>query len=110
MNRILAVAILALAITGCSKSRPSQLAHANSPSKQASTSQAPLAPDAQRILYGLNAWNKDAIDVVERPTAHPNMDDSGETRAYINDAKKELAKLNVKVQWNHEKRIYEVIK
>jgi hypothetical protein len=60
------------------------------------------------ILDRLNAWNKDAIDVCERPAAHPNVVDSGETSAFINVEKQQLATLGVAVKWNPQKIMYEV--
>lgn len=74
------------------------------------TTHTPLVPLAQAYLDGLNGWNKAAIDVVERPTAHPNMKDSGETRGFVNDAKRRLAELGVKVKWNADTLTYEVVK
>jgi len=60
------------------------------------------------ILDRLNAWNKDAIDVCERPAAHTNMVDSGETSAFINVEKRQLATMGVAVKWNPQKMMYEV--
>jgi len=65
-----------------------------------------LMPEAQCILDDLNSWNKDAVDVQE----FHHASDTGETTAYINDAKAQLARLGIKIQWNHAKRIFEVVK
>jgi len=72
-----------------------------------SACQTPLTPEAQRVLDDLNSWNKNAIDGQE--THSHSLADTGEVTAYINDAKERLARLGVKVEWNHEKRIYEII-
>ena len=67
-----------------------------------------LPANVVTILDRLNAWNKDAIDVCERPAAHSNMVDSGETSAFINVEKQQLAALGVAVKWNPQKMMYEV--
>lgn len=105
MIRSLLMVILGFAIAGCSNSRPSPSAPVSATSQQVAVVQAPLMPEAQRILDDLNSWNKDAIDGQE----FRHASDTGETTAYINDAKSRLANLGTKVKWNHEKRIYEVV-
>jgi hypothetical protein len=69
-----------------------------------------LPTNVVQIIDRLNALNKDAVDVCERPAARPNMVDLGETTAFISDAKAQLARLGVKVQWNRDKRIYDVVR
>ena len=68
---------------------------------------AELAPEVKACLDKLNGWNKDELDAVERPDAHPGYEPSGETEAWVQRWKAELTRLGVAVTWNADRKRYE---
>jgi hypothetical protein len=68
--------------------------------------------DAEGLVAHLNEWNKDELDVYERPDAYREQGRvaSGETAGWVTAHREELSKLGVVVKWNPQKQLYEIVK
>ncbi|MHC5056926.1 MAG: M56 family metallopeptidase [Planctomycetota bacterium] len=69
-----------------------------------------LSPEQRAALDRLNNWDKEELDVAERPGAHPKKDSSGETNAWIGTHRGDLSRLGVEVVWDAERQKYIVSK
>jgi hypothetical protein len=63
----------------------------------------------QEYLDKLNDWDKEELDVVERPEMYPGRKASGETGGWIVTWKSELRRVGMSVIWDPKKRKYEVV-
>ncbi len=64
----------------------------------------------QALVDKLNNWDKEELDVVERPDVYANRLASGETHTWIIEHKRKLKQLGFSVKWNHERKFYELQK
>lgn len=66
--------------------------------------------DVDSLIEHLNSWNKNELEVYERPDIAPKQLTSGETNAWIEKHKKLLKELGAITIWNKEKKKYELKK
>jgi hypothetical protein len=64
---------------------------------------------AKAVLDKLNSWDTEELSVAECPNLYPGRVASGETMGWISAHKQELRKLGDAVQWNCEKKQYEIV-
>ncbi len=58
------------------------------------------------LIAHLNTWDKDELDVHERPDEYPNLVCSGETNGWIVVHKEQLKELGAEVIWDSKNKIY----
>ena len=109
---VIVVAICAI-ITGCAQEPPSATP---APKRVQVVTAKQLPQEAQAALDRLIAvcasepWRNE-IDMIERPETRPeNHMISGEVSSLVSSCKERLAKHDVQVKWNVEKKLYEVEK
>ena len=73
------------------------------------TDKAAVTDEIKQALDRLNDWDKEEMDVHERPERYPNRKPSGETNGWIHTHKDKLAELGVSVRWNADKKQYEIV-
>lgn|GEM_PF-3438765 len=66
--------------------------------------------DVKGLIEHLNKWDKEELDVHERPNAYPNRKPHGETNGWIVEHKRLLKELNAIIIWNSNNLQYELNK
>jgi hypothetical protein len=66
--------------------------------------------DVQGLIEHLNKWDKNELDVFERPDAYPNIKSSGETNGWVEEHKRQIEKLGAKIIWDSQNLKYELSK
>jgi hypothetical protein len=66
--------------------------------------------EVREIIKKLNSWDKEELDVLERPDKHPGRIASGETKGWVDVHKQKLKGFGFTAQWDTDKKSYELVK
>ena len=62
--------------------------------------------DAEALVAHLNGWDREELDVFERPEAYPDRVGSGETAGWVTEHKRQLTELGAEAVWIPENKCY----
>jgi hypothetical protein len=65
--------------------------------------------DVNGLVTHLNSWDKEELDLHERPETKPNQKAHGETNGWVIEHKEQLKSLGATVKWNPHLMRYQLV-